>query len=73
MVFMLLLQNIMDVVDRENGSCCETSAMHDVDEPTEVTVKVEDSENIMDEIAEAISFSPFKTEQEVRLWVHVRR
>jgi len=40
MFFMVLLQNSMDVVIRENGSCCDTSVMHDVDEPTEVTVKL---------------------------------
>ena len=42
--------------------------MCDVDGTEDVSIEVEEAIVIKDEIPEAISFPPIKTEQEVRLW-----
>jgi len=39
-----------------------------IDIKEKFSIKVEDSEDIKDEIPEHITFTPIKTEQEVRLW-----
>jgi len=39
-----------------------------IDIKEEFSIKVEDAEDIKDEIPEAITFTPIKTEHEVRLW-----
>ena len=57
----VVLQNCMCFVERATGSCSETCVTCDVCGTEEVSVKVED------EIPEAISFPPIKTENEVRL------
>ena len=58
----------MCFVEGETGSCSETCVTCDVGGTEEVSIKVEEEIDIKDEIPEAISFPPFKTEQEVRLW-----
>ncbi len=68
MISMLVLQNCMCFVDGETGSCSETCVTCDVDGTEEVSIKVEEEIDIKDEIPEAISFPPIKTENEVRLW-----
>jgi len=72
----------MDVLESETGSCIEICVMCDEDGTEEVSmkfvdaidikeefsIKVEDNVDIKEELPEAITFSPIKTEQEVRLW-----
>jgi hypothetical protein len=58
----------MDVVASETGSCNDTCVMRDVDGTEEIGIKVEEAIDIKDEIPEAITFPPIKTEAEVRLW-----
>ena len=58
----------MGVVEGETGPCSETCLMCDVDGNEEVGIKVEEAIDIKDEIPEALTFPPIKTEQEVRLW-----
>ena len=81
---MTVLQNCMGFVEGGTGSCSETCVMCDVggteemsikveeecdvDGTEEVSIKFEDAIDIKDEMPEAISFPPIKTEQEVRLW-----
>jgi len=43
--------------------------MCDVDGAEEASIKVEQTIDIKDQIPEAISFAPIKTEEEVRFWV----
>jgi hypothetical protein len=71
----------MGYVEGETGACSETCVMCDVcgtgeasikaeealDIKEEVSIKVEEVIDIKDEISEAITFSPIKTEHEVRL------
>jgi hypothetical protein len=55
----------MGFVEGETGSSSEPCVMCDVDGTEEVSVNVEESIDIKDEIPEAITFSPIKTELEV--------
>jgi len=82
MICVVVLQNCMGFVEGETGSCSETCVMCDVDGTEDVSIKVEDAIDIKeevsikvegaidikDEIPEAVSFPPFGTECEVRLW-----
>jgi len=68
MIYVVLLQNCMDFVEDETDSCSETCLTCDVDGTEEVSIKVEEAIDIKDEIPEASSFPPIKTEHEVRLW-----
>ena len=68
MTCMAVLQNCMCFVEGETGSCSETCVTCDVGGTEEVSIKVEEDIDIKDEIPEAISFPPIKTEHEVRLW-----
>ena len=68
---MVLLQNCMGFVEDETGCCIETCVECDVGGTEEVSIKVEVAVDMEDEIPEAISFPPMKTEHEVRLWVCV--
>ena len=83
MICVVVLQNSMGFVEGETGSNSETCVTCDVDGTEEVSInfegaidikeeevsfKVEEAIDIKDEIPEAISFSPIKTEHEVRLW-----
>jgi hypothetical protein len=52
----------MDFVEGETGSCSETCALFE-----EVSIKVEEAIDLKDEIPEATSFPPMKTEHEVWL------
>jgi hypothetical protein len=58
----------MGFVEGETGSCNETYVTFDVDGTEEVSIKVEETIDIKDEIPEATSFPPINTEHEVRLW-----
>ena len=68
MICLMMLQNCMEFVECESGSCSETC---DVDGTEEVSIKVAEAIYIKDEIPEATSLPPVKTELEVRLlgWV----
>ena len=66
---MVMLQNCVCCVEGETGSCSETCVMCDVDGAEEASIKVEQTIDIKDQIPEAISFAPIKTEEEVRFWV----
>ena len=68
MICMAVLQNCMCFVDGGIGSCSETCVTCDVDGNEEVGIKVEEAIDMKDEMPEAISFPPIKTENEVRLW-----
>jgi len=82
MICVVLLQNCMCFVEGETGSYIETCVECDVDGTEEISIKVEErmdikkegsikveeTIDIKDEILEAISVPPFKTEHEVRLW-----
>jgi predicted nucleic acid-binding OB-fold protein len=71
----------MGFVEVETGSCSETCVTCDVDGTEEVSIKVEESIDIKeevsikleesidikDEISKAVTYSPVKTEHEVRL------
>jgi len=59
----------MGLVGGGTGSCSETCVTCDVDGTEEVSIKVEEAIHIKDEILEATSFAPIRTEHEVRLWV----
>ena len=61
---LVVLQNCMEFVECETGSCSETC---DVDGTERVFIKVEEIMDIRDEVPEATSFPPIKTEYEVRL------
>ena len=67
MICVVMLQKFMGFVDGETGSCSETCVTFDVDGTEEVSIKVEEAIDIKDEIPEATSFPPIKTEHEVRL------
>jgi len=67
MVCVVVLQNCMDRVEDGTGSDSETFVTFDGDGTEEVSIKVEEAIDIKDEIPEAISFPPIKTEHEVRL------
>ena len=62
MISVLVLQNCMCFVEGGTGSCSETCVTCDVGGTEEVSIKVEE-----DEMPEAITFPPIKTENEVRL------
>ena len=61
MICVAVLQNCMDFVEGETGSCSVTC---DVDGLKEVSIKVEEAIVIKDEITEATSFPPIETEHE---------
>jgi len=69
MICVVVLQNCMVYADGETGSCSQTVVTCDVDGIEEVSINVQESIDIKDEIPEALIFPPIKTEQEVRLWV----
>jgi hypothetical protein len=58
----------MDFVEGGPGSDVETCVMCGVDGTGEVSIKVEETVVVKDEIPEAEWFPPMKTEVEVRLW-----
>ena len=68
MICVVLLQNCMGFVEGETGSCSDTCVTCDVDGTEDVSIKAEGAIDMKDEIPEAISFPPIKTEHEVRLW-----
>jgi hypothetical protein len=57
----------MDVVEGETVSCSDTCVTC-CDGTEGGSIKVEEAIDIKDEMPEAISFPPIKTEAEVRLW-----
>ena len=64
MICVVVLQNCMGFVEGETGSCSETCVMCDVDGTEEVSIKVEQTIDIKDEILEPLIFPSIKTEQE---------
>jgi len=82
MICVVVLQNCVGFVEGETGSCNETGVECDVDGTEgfitkveegldikeEVGIKVEEAIDIKDEFPEALTFSPTKTEEGVRLW-----
>jgi hypothetical protein len=66
---MAVLQNCIEFVEGETGSCSETCVACGVDGTEEVSVKVEEAVDKRGEIPEAITFTDIKSEHEVRLWV----
>jgi len=60
----MLLQNCVEFVECETGSCSETCVVDGIEE---IFIKVEEAIDMRDEIPEATSFAPIKTEYEVRL------
>jgi hypothetical protein len=64
----VVLENCVDLVEGETGSCSEACVTCDGDGTEAVCIKVEDAVDIKDEIPEAKSFPSIKTEHEVRLW-----
>jgi hypothetical protein len=67
MICLVVLQDCLDFVEGETGSCSETCVTFDVDGTEEVNTKVEEAIDIKDEIPEPTIFIPIKTEHEVRL------
>jgi len=67
MVCVVVLQNCVDYVEDGTGSDSETFVTFDGDRTEEVFIKVEEAIDIKDEIPEALSFPPNRTEHEVRL------
>jgi hypothetical protein len=57
----------MDFVEDGTGSDGETFVTFDVNGTEEVSIKGEEAIDIKDEIPDAMSFAPIKTEYEVRL------
>ena len=68
MICVVVLQNSLGFVDGETGSCSETCVTCDVDGTEEVSIRVEETIDIKNEMPEGIKFPPMKTENEVRLW-----
>jgi len=67
MICVMVLQNCRAFVEGGSGSCVETCVECDVDGTEEVSIKVEESINIKNEIPEAVIVPPIKNEKEVRL------
>ena len=59
---LVLLQNCMGFVEGGTGSCIETCEECDVDGTEEVSIKVEETIDIKDEIPQAKIFPPIKPE-----------
>ena len=57
---------VEDAIDIKEEFCITVEGAIDIKE--EFSIKVEDAEDIKNEIPEPITFTPIKTEQEVRLW-----
>ena len=68
MICVVVLQNCMDCVEGETGSCSATCIMCDADRTEGVGIKVEEDIDTKVEIPEAITFPEIKAEHEVRLW-----
>ena len=68
MICVVVLQNCMDSVEGETGSCSETCVMCDADGTEEVGIIVEETIETRSEIPRAMKFPEIKTEREVRLW-----
>jgi len=68
MIYVVVLQNGMEVVEGESGSYSETDVTCDVEGTEEASIKIEDTTDTKDKFQESIIFPPLKTELEVRLW-----
>ena len=82
MICVVVLQNCVGFVESETSSNSETCVTCDIDGTEEVSINFEDAIDIKEEVSfkveeaidiendipEAISFPPIKTEHEVRLW-----
>ena len=67
MICVVVLQNCMGFVEGETSSCIETRVTSDVGRTEEDSINVEETIDIKNEIPEAITFAPIKTEHQVRL------
>ena len=67
MICVVVLQSSLGFVECGTGSYSETCVTCDVDGTEEVSIKVEEDIEIKDEMAEAETFPPIKTENEVSL------
>jgi len=68
MICVVVLQNCMDCVEGETGSCSETCVMCAADGTEEVGVKVEEAIDTRGEIPQLVMYPEIKTEREVRVW-----
>jgi hypothetical protein len=66
MICVVVLQNLVDFVEGETGSCTETGVKCDVDGTEDVSIKDEETIDIKDEIPEAKILPSIRTEYEVR-------
>jgi hypothetical protein len=71
MIYVAMLQNCMNCVEGEAGSCSTTCVRCDADGIEGVGIKVEEAGDIEDEIPEAITFSEIETEPEVKIWCYL--
>ena len=72
MICVVVLQNCMDSVEGETGSCIKTCVMCDANGTEEVGIKAEEATDTRGEIPEAVTYPEIKTEREVRLWGFLR-
>jgi len=71
MICVAMLQNCMDCVEGETGSCSATCVQCAAAETKGVGIKIEEAIDIEDKIPEAVSFPEIKTEPEVKLWCYL--
>jgi len=71
MICVATLQNCMDCVEGETGSCSATCVKCAADGTEGFGIKVEEAVDIGDEIPETISFPEIKTQPEVKLWCYL--
>jgi len=68
MIRVVVLQNCMCFVEGATGPCNETGVKCEVDGVEEVSIKVEETIDIKDEIPEDLTLPSIKIECEVRFW-----
>jgi len=72
----LILQNCMDLLKVEPGSCCDTCLTSSIDENKVIGIKVEEGSNAAGEEVDPllIPFTPIKSECEVSvMWQSLRK
>ena len=68
MIFVDVLQNCVDCVEGETGSCSETCVMCDADGTQEFGINVEEATDTKSEIPQLVMYPEIKTEREIRVW-----
>jgi len=68
MICVVVLQNCVGCVEGETDCCREARVTCDGNGTEKIDIKIEEAIDVEDEIPEAISFPPIKSENEVRLW-----